>query len=338
MPDSLESAPPETAATRAYSVHGIRVTLASAWPEFLTLSDLLLGAFPREGACAESLSVRLDLRTRGWFESPAVAIERGGDEERWGTNEFLQGSTARFAAGKIVIRYTDGPEADVRASYIFDRSSRLRRALLREQPWEDGFALVRLGVQEPLLLKLEQRGAVLLHASAVALEGRALLLVGLNGSGKTTLCASLLDRLDYVSDNFVAVDGTRVLGFPSALRMPGPSTSGSDGLPLLHGKHFVRPDPKITKIVAEAHALVFLSLGGTTSLTRLSADDALRRATEVQDMTHEFPRHTYLGPLAQPPNPSALAGLVRAVPAYRLVVSRTAGARDPLQSLFEGRV
>ena len=333
MSQRANPVPSGRAETHTYSVHGIRVSLTSAWREFLTLGDLHLGAFPVEGNDAESLAVRVDVRVRGWLESPSVPIERGPDEERWGTNEFLHDASARYAAGAMVIRYTDGRDAAVRASYILDRSSRLRRRLLGEPPWEDAFALFRLGVQEPLLLQLERRGAVLLHASAVSKAGRAVLLVGLNGSGKSSLCAGVLDRLDYVSDNFVALDGTKVLGFPSALRMPG-SAPRSSTLPTLHGKHFEPPDPRRTRTTAEAHALVFLSLGGATSLTSLSAEDALRRLTQVQDMTHEFPRHTYLGPLAPPPDAAALGALARVVPAYRLVMDRTAEARERVLSLL----
>ena len=321
-------------ARRVYGVHGIRVTVSSEWPEFLALSDLMLGAFPGSAATSESLSVQVDLRIRGWLESPAVPIERQGQEERWGTNEFLEADSARFAAGKLVVRYADGTDAAVRASYILDRSSRFRRLFGGEPPWEDEFALFRLGIQEPLLLKLERRGAVLLHGSAVARDGRAVLLVGLNGSGKSTLCASLLDELDYVSDNFVAVEGKTVLGFPSALRMPGAPPKGSEALPTAHGKTFVRANPTKTRSVAQAHAVVFLSLGTAPSFAELTPSEGFRRFLQIQDMTHEFPRHTYLGPLAPSPNPEALEALSRDVPTYRLVMVRTAEARERVLSLL----
>lgn len=318
--------------TKTYAVHGIRVSIRSGWPEFLVLSDLMLGDFGRQDDTGESLSVDVNLQVRGWLDSPAVRIERRGAEERLGTNEFLEGETARHAGGKLDVCYTDGRDARVSASYLFDRSSRLRRLLGREQPWDDLYALFRLAVQEPVLLKLERRGALLLHASAVARDGRAIILVGLNGGGKSTLCASLLDRMDYVSDNFVALDAKRVLGFPSALRIPGPPPEGSEGLPTAHGKHFMHPGRSQT--TADAGALVFLSLGSATALTPLPPDETFRRLLQVQDMTHEFPRHTYLGPLAPPPDLGRLAAVSGQIPAYRLVVSRTSEARDRVLSIL----
>jgi hypothetical protein len=332
LSDSARPHPEEDA--RIYGVHGIRVSVASPWRNFLRLSDLMLGAFGSSGSCPESLAARVDLHLRGWLESPAVPLERGAEEERWGTNEFLDRATARFAAGKLVIRYSDGTDAAVRASYILDRTTRFQRIFGGGEPWEDEFALFRLGIQEPILLKLERRGAHLLHASAVAKDGRGIVLVGLNGSGKSTLCASLLDRLDYVSDNFVALEGQTVLGFPSALRMPGPPGPGSPGLPVAHGKYFVRPDPAKTKTAAEVQALVFLSLGKETTLASLSPEEGFRRLVQVRDMTHEFPRHTYLGPFAPPPDLEGLAALAQDVPCYRLVMSRTAEARERTLSLF----
>ena len=325
--------PPVPTEPRTYAVHGIRVSVRSTWPEFLALSDLMFGVFDSRGETTETLSVDVGLRVRGWFESPAIRTERRGAEERLGTNEFLEGETARYAAGKTDIRYRDGRDASVSASYVVDRSARLRRLLGREPPWDDPYGVFRLAVQEPVLLKLERRGMVLMHASAVSKSGHAIILVGLNGGGKSTLCASLVDRIDYLSDNFVALDGKAVLGFPSALRMPGAPSVGSPASPTAHGKRFMRPDPARSRTTAEAGALVFLSLGSSTSLTPLPPEETFRRLLQVQDMTHEFPRHTYLGPLAPPPDLKRIEALAREVSAYRLVVSATDDARDRLLSL-----
>lgn len=62
--------------------------------------------------------------------------------------------------------------------------------------------------------------SALLHASAVRIDGRTVLLAGESGSGKTTLTAALVAAgADFLGDDLVALnrDGRRVLGLPTAL-------------------------------------------------------------------------------------------------------------------------
>lgn len=64
---------------------------------------------------------------------------------------------------------------------------------------------------------LFQRGLLVLHGDAIAVDGRCLVFVGPSGSGKSTLAAALLRRgYDIVADDVVPVDAAcRVLpGFP----------------------------------------------------------------------------------------------------------------------------
>jgi hypothetical protein len=63
-------------------------------------------------------------------------------------------------------------------------------------------------------------GGILLHAAALSLGGKGLIIPGASGSGKTTLAAWLTGRgLDYLSDElvFVAEDSTRAEGFTRPL-------------------------------------------------------------------------------------------------------------------------
>lgn len=319
---------------RSYSVHGIHVTVASNSMDFLSLSEWMLGAFGPTGPNGESIRARLRMDSRGWLAPASSQIPFMPTEERLGTHEFREGDTARYRDALYSIDYADGQDARVDVRYTQDRRTRLRRILRGETPWPDLYALFRLAVQEPLLLKVERRGAVLLHAAAVAKGEDALLFIGLNGSGKSTLCAGLLDRFDYVTDNFAAWDGREVLGFPSALRVPLHGRENGSSLPVIHGKVLSPADPGRTRTAAKPRALVFVSLGGKTSLAPLSPDDALRGLLQVREMTHEFPAHSYLGPLAPPLELERVRDLAHAVPSYRLVMADRQEARACAESLF----
>lgn len=330
--------PPGSAGTRVptsrYAVHGIRVTVTSESEAFLSLCDWMLGGFGDAEADGESLEAQFRVRTQGWLEPPDPRIPRASNEERLGTHEFREGEVARYKEPHFSVEYADGKDARVSVEYRQDRRSRIRSLVHGEPAWADLYLLFRLAVQEPLLMKLERRGAVILHASAVARDGKAILFVGLNGSGKSTLCASLLDRLDYVSDNFTAWDGRQVLGFPSALRLDGAAPHNGSRLPVIHGKALVAVDASRIRPVALPGALVFVSLGTRTALTPLSSAEALQRLVRVREMTHEFPAHSYLGTLAPPLDLAGMEELVRSVPAYGLVMANPKEARECVASLL----
>ncbi len=318
---------------RTCDVHGIRVSVSSDWTDFLTLADFMLGAFGSSGETAESLDVRVNLLPRAWLAPAAVDVKREGNEERLGTEEFLEGTIARFKADKYRIAYHDGRDAVVNASFVLDRRSRLRGHSGGPPPWGEMFSLYRLGVEEPILLKLEQRGNVLLHSAVASSDGRAVVLIGLNGSGKSSLCASLLDRMKYLSDNFAAWDGEQILGFPCALRVPRGISPAEQGMPSVYGRVLRRVDPAKTVLRAKPHALVFLSLGSATSMKPIQPEEAFDRLARVADMVHEFPEHTYLGPLAPPRDLRRVEALARGVQSYRLVMSETAEAREHVLAL-----
>ena len=65
---------------------------------------------------------------------------------------------------------------------------------------------------------LSQRGEMVLHASAVAVEDKALAFVGRSGEGKSTLCASFYQQgFPLITDDYLLVKrhGDRYLGYPS---------------------------------------------------------------------------------------------------------------------------
>jgi hypothetical protein len=105
-------------------------------------------------------------------------------------------------------------------------------------------SLVRLSIMGPALgLVLHQRGYLVLHASAIAIDGKAVAFVGWRGWGKSTLAAVLHGRGHAViSDDVTAVDfrgpAPSVLpGIPQIKLWPDAVTAMGDvpeDLPRLH--------------------------------------------------------------------------------------------------------
>jgi hypothetical protein len=84
------------------------------------------------------------------------------------------------------------------------------------------FDLARYLVYFPLAWRLERtRGWALVHASAVAQDGRAVLVVGPGGAGKTTTCVALVARtgMSLVTENLLFCDGTHVYPLLEPLRL-----------------------------------------------------------------------------------------------------------------------
>lgn len=69
--------------------------------------------------------------------------------------------------------------------------------------------------------KLNEKGCALLHAAAVARNGRACLLAGRGGSFKTTLCMDFVRRasFDFLGDDRVVLRVGEVLSFPRGYRV-----------------------------------------------------------------------------------------------------------------------
>lgn len=184
-------------------------------------------------------------------------------------------------------------------------------------------------------------GMQLLHAGAVSLEGRALLLVGPSGSGKSTLATAChAAGFDYLGDDYVLVtpgpplavhslyrsaklafSGLELLDIaPAAIRNQG---LGDEKAMLFHDDRLVR--------AATPHAVVLPRVvpGRPRPPRRLRPAEALRAlapSTLIQ-LTGSGQ-----GDLTR------LAGLTRRLPAYQLEVGADlAAAVDQLRGLLAGR-
>ena len=85
--------------------------------------------------------------------------------------------------------------------------------------------LYLLGIYPSAWVARHRHGAVLLHASAVVLDGHGLLVAGPGGVGKSSLAAAALSLGGYlVSDNLVLATADRVRGWREPVRLTtGPS-------------------------------------------------------------------------------------------------------------------
>jgi hypothetical protein len=119
------------------------------------------------------------------------------------------------------------PEGDVLVDLSGAAALRLSTALPPERRW---FAFLNL-LRAALAWRLPSRQAMLLHAAAVVLEGRAFVLAGSEGSGKSTFAALAESRgARVLSDDLVLLDGANdpleALGAPfrsthRGLEVPG---------------------------------------------------------------------------------------------------------------------
>lgn len=317
-----------------YFVHGIHLQVDSDWSRFLQYLDLNLAAFSPPTPTTDDLLVRVAIRRKPWRPRPAGQATRPATEERWGDDLSVDGAAIRFRWGSVSLDFSSGPPATVHATYLLDRKTRLAGALHEVPRWEDVQAVSRFAVYLPLFHLIERSGAIVLHAAAVAGKRSAIVLSGLNGSGKSTLCSALAERLRYMSDNYVIWTGQEILGFPEALRIPLGNAANTDSArPSVWGKRLVPPDPTRISLSAKPGALFLLTLARTTAAKRVAAAEAIRRLEVVQDMTAEFPRYGYLGPLSPSRNPGAIESLANAVPAYALAVGDTSEARERVLEL-----
>jgi hypothetical protein len=202
--------------------------------------------------------------------------------------------------------------------------------------------LLRLYLLGPALgLLLHQRGLLVLHASAVTLDGEATAFLGRSGQGKSTTAAALYGRgWGLVADDIVAVDlgaagGPTVWpGFPQLKLWPDAvaALGGDPGaLPRIHGREEKRayaasaagttPAPlRRIYILADAESLAIELLTGHAAVFALL-------------------EHSYVAPALEQLGSSsflaACARLAAVVPVRRLDRPRTLDGLEQLTALIE---
>jgi hypothetical protein len=178
-----------------YALFGLKVRSNIPLPE-LTVAPAGFGTPPQ--AVNEDFTIH-------WQERPSVGVDADGGELTYESaymDEVGAPALTIWAAGADLLRleYSDGPK------FWVARSGREAWATWPEPPLTiEDTATYFLGPVLGLVLRL--RGVTCLHASAVAIGGRAVAFVGDAGAGKSTTVAALVRKgFAALSDDIVALD------------------------------------------------------------------------------------------------------------------------------------
>jgi hypothetical protein len=242
--------------------------------------DFLLRLIPRVPAIASTL----------WYRAESADIDRsdGGDL----LMRFEDGTVFLIGDDGGTIALTEAPPAYTR----------------------DDLAAYALG--PVLTVALHLKGAVLLHASAVDLGGKAIVFAGASGSGKSTT-AAILHREGYrvLSDDVTELSGTRALPAVPTLRL------WPDMLDALYGSAAAFPDraPSWDKKLLTVDPGEAREIGAVLFLDGRRAEPELRRI----DAREGWQRLIAEAPTARLPGPEmerkifeATSALADRVPMY----------------------
>ena len=214
-----------------------------------------------------------DLRplTSDLWGPPDVNI-RFGRVDRLSSGIAAEGSYFRSSPEETQLFWEDVGTIQVRGG---------REITIDSQPGVEE-ALLRLVVLGPVLgVLLQQRGHLVLHASAVAIADGAVVFLGDKGWGKSTIAAALYSRgYGIVADDVAAVDvgtGCPIVqaGFPQLKLWPDTAFSLGDALetlPRLHSqsdKRACRVDRGFPQTALSLRAIYVLAQGTTPKLEPL---------------------------------------------------------------------
>lgn len=229
-----------------------------------------------------------------------------------GPAAFRIGSRWAQPVQQLAALYADYPTPDIPDFTVrLDAPGLLRRFVRRQVaidgdymlpdavPLPFGQALLAAEMGMNLQMALGWRQHLLLHASAVEREGRALIMTGLSGSGKSTLSAMLGQRgWRFMGDEFVLLDleSGAAVPFPRLISlkneaigaMQATALAGLFG-PLMQGtpkgdiRHLVPPADAITRMSEPAipALLLFPRFGYSGAVREVAPGETFMRMTQA---------------------------------------------------------
>lgn len=276
------------------------------------LAERLLPALAALPAAGDE-ALDLDLLASDRAE-PGVSIPTppwGGDDQ------FGNGGVRGFLEG----RWRASWEPDAGLLSLFDREHGRAVVAVRDARLLPGW-VAAAPFRTPIAWWAEERGALLVHAAAVGLDGRGVLLAGAGGAGKSTAAlACLRDGFSYAGDDYVLISpaSPRAFGVYATGKLDGSFLAARlpELLPLASGVDRFGHPKAILRIPAErfAPALDLVALlvprrsGASPSLRSLHPGEALRAL---------LPSSLFPVPGARAAALRTLGELVRALPAFAL--------------------
>lgn len=214
----------------------------------------------------------------------------------------------------------------------------------------DGRALVRAAdlatarrvILQGALLSLHARqdAAAIMHGSAVAIDGRGVVVAGVTGSGKSTLMLALIAAgARYLADDFTPLtdDGVRVGAFPVAASVkagswplarawfPAIETAATFNLGPREVRYLdlsAHREPGEGSVPAAAIVFPRYAAGSPVTFTRLAPESVFRQLIEAGS-----------APAGNPPSMRPIVELAKHVPAWSLAYGDVADAAERVKAL-----
>ena len=177
----------------------------------------------------------------------------------------------------------------------------LRKECTKSEKYENFQRSMRWILHFPIFVLLQlKQGKSVLHASAVAKNGQAVVLCGFNKVGKSTLSAYLSREKGYkfMTDNFLFFDSDRFYGFPERIRMDSVSIKALDiqnrNNIEIYGKYHIDTEPQKVCLSAKPNSLFFISRGDNFKISKLDSIRADLLINGMNNYLQEFPEYSYL--------------------------------------------